>query len=263
MSWEALAWAKQTTGLGTSKKFLLVLLAEKADGFRCWPSVGTLAREMECSPRTVQRLLSELLDAGVIEREARYRPNGSRTTDLILLVRGGDNLSPQSDQAEPAEVDLGPERHPPHDTQTVTPPMTARVSPPEHHKNPKENLPTPSGRSEVAWTDTDGAMFLLQAEPVEITAQVVVAAWVDAIRENGVEPSKAQIGRVARTAKELLAKNNGDLVLEAARHAGEHGHAAIDSSMTFAAGKPLKPKLRSHGPSVKIDQSTGRQVEMQ
>lgn len=227
MSWEALAWAKKQTGLGLPKKFLLVLLAEKADGFRCWPSIGSLAAEMECSTRTVQRLLSELVDLGLITREARFRPNGSRTTDMIMLIEGGDKLSPPHGEQET-----------PPDTQTVTPPVTRRVSPPEHHKNTN----TSGGSGELALADSDGSLFLVKAEPVEITAQVVVAAWVDEIRKNGVEPTKAQIGRVARTAKELLAKNDGGKVLEAARHAGFHGNAAVDSALTILNGKPFKPQ---------------------
>lgn len=239
MSWEALAWAKSTTGLGTSKKFLLILLAEKADGFRCWPSVGTLAREMECSVRTVQRLLSELSDLRVIEREARYRPNGSRTTDMISLLSNGDILTPPPAWSEPQDEETGPSDTPPGDTLRVTPPVTPCESPPEHHLNTSKNNNYTSGGHELALADSDGAMFLVQAEAVEITAQVCVAAWIDEIRHNGVEPTKAQIGQAARTSKELLAKNDGTVVLNAARSAGEHGHVRIDSAMTIAAGKPF------------------------
>lgn len=255
MSWEALGWAKQQKGLGQANKLLLILLAEKADGWACWPSIATLAEEMEVSDRTVQRHLKELEDAHVLRREERKRPNGSRTSDKFVLVNRGDNLSPppcDTSTEDVAGTSVGVTNcHQGGDMQGVTPRTPVEL---------KNNYPTASGGEQIAWTDTDGAMFLVQAEPVEITARVVVAAWVDKIRENGVEPSKAQVGRVARTAKELLEKNDGTVVLEAAKLAGEAGHAAVDSSMTIAAGKGFvrKPTLR---PSSTFVASNGTVVE--
>lgn len=42
---------------------------------------GTIARAMNISPRTVQRHLTELENAGLIRREERYRPSGGRTSN--------------------------------------------------------------------------------------------------------------------------------------------------------------------------------------
>lgn len=70
-----------------------------------------------------------------------------------------------------------------------------------------------------------------------ITARDVAATWVDACRQNGVEPSRAQIGQVAKTAKEILASNDPQLVLEAATAAGVKGYPSIDRELTVLAGR--------------------------
>lgn len=71
----------------------------------------------------------------------------------------------------------------------------------------------------------------------KITARDVVATWVDACRGNGTEPSKAQIGQVGRTAKELLAHNEPQRVLNAAHVAGAKGYSTIDRELTAIAGR--------------------------
>jgi hypothetical protein len=47
---------------------VLVNLAERADplGYGAWPAVTTLATTLECSTRTIQRALRELVAAGLI-----------------------------------------------------------------------------------------------------------------------------------------------------------------------------------------------------
>lgn len=259
MSWEALAWAKQQKGLGTQGKLLLILLAEKTGSTHsCYPSVARLADEMECSPRTVQRLLAKFDADGLIRRTPRKR----RTTVYTLLLTAititpADCVVMEDDQVEMGDTEspMGDNPALMGDNQTVTPRVTPCVSP-----EPQKNTSTSGGSDELALADDDGALFLVKAERVEITAQVVVAAWVDEIRKNDVEPSKAQIGRVARMAKELLEKNNGDRVLTAARHAGAQGHAAIDSALTITHGKPFEDR-RPQKPSSVVTTSTGRAVE--
>lgn len=263
MSWEALAWAKQRRGLGCQGKMLLFLLAEKTGSTHsCYPSVARLAEEMEVSERTVQRLLAKFEDLGLIKRTPRNR----RTTVYTLIidqitvtpadnvvteaqVEMGDSESPMGDNG-PAKGDRNAVKG---DSQSVTPRVTAKVSP-EHQKNTTKN----NYSVELALSD-DSGMYLVQAEEVEITARVCTAAWVDEIRRNDVEPSKAQIGRVARTCKELLDKNDGVRVLEAAKAAGAAGHAAIDSSMTIAAGKGFAPIKKARPP--RVDVKTGMQLD--
>ena len=51
----------------------------------CWPGNKTIARELELSPRTVQRALGDLERAGLVEKHQRHRKNGSLTSNLYRL----------------------------------------------------------------------------------------------------------------------------------------------------------------------------------
>lgn len=74
-------------GLGLAERYVLVHLADRANPatWRCFPSHKTLARELEVSPRSVQTYLGRLEDRGLISREPRFRPNGERSSDIILV----------------------------------------------------------------------------------------------------------------------------------------------------------------------------------
>jgi hypothetical protein len=98
-------------------------------------------------------------------------------------------------------------------------------------------------------------------DSLAITAQDVTAAWIDATRENGVQPSKGQIGRLSAMAKQALeAGNDPELVLAAAESAGSSGHSNLDSSITWLASQRNGRHLRSVG-TVTRDPETGARVE--
>lgn len=50
-----------------AEALLRLLIDKRGRNESCWPSEGLLAREMQCSVRTVRRLLAELREAGLIE----------------------------------------------------------------------------------------------------------------------------------------------------------------------------------------------------
>lgn len=54
----------------------------KAD---CWPAVNTIAKDMNLSRSTVKRALHDLTSAGLVEKEARFRENGSHTSNRLLV----------------------------------------------------------------------------------------------------------------------------------------------------------------------------------
>lgn len=72
MSLEAYTWA---AGLplnvcsGTAYRVLL-MLADRVDplGYTAWPSVLGMSETLQCSPRTVQRGIRELVEAGLIRK---------------------------------------------------------------------------------------------------------------------------------------------------------------------------------------------------
>ena len=63
-----------------------IALRERTDASGgCWPGIKTIARELELSPRTVQRALGDLERAGLVEKHQRHRKNGSLTSNLYRL----------------------------------------------------------------------------------------------------------------------------------------------------------------------------------
>ncbi|NLT15582.1 MAG: helix-turn-helix domain-containing protein [Clostridiales bacterium] len=54
-------------------------------GSDCWPSINTIASDLQLSRSTVKRALHDLVKAGLIEKEVRYRENGSNTSNRIIL----------------------------------------------------------------------------------------------------------------------------------------------------------------------------------
>lgn len=88
VSWQALNWATSIEVGDSTRKLVLILLANYAgmDDGVCFPSQKRLAREAEVSERTIRRILARLEDDGLIERQRRHRASdGSRTTDRIRL----------------------------------------------------------------------------------------------------------------------------------------------------------------------------------
>lgn len=51
----------------------------------CWPSVNTIASDLNLSRSTVKRALNDLNKAGLIDKEPRYRKNGSHTSNRLIL----------------------------------------------------------------------------------------------------------------------------------------------------------------------------------
>ena len=67
-------------------KTVYVYLRDRGDSEgACWPGVKTIARELKLSPRTVQRALRDLEQAGLVQRQPRYRENGSCTSNRYLI----------------------------------------------------------------------------------------------------------------------------------------------------------------------------------
>ena len=56
-------------------------------GQDCWPAVNTIAKDMNLSRSTVKRALNDLVQAGLLEKQSRYRENGSHTSNRLVLKR--------------------------------------------------------------------------------------------------------------------------------------------------------------------------------
>jgi len=117
MSLEALLWVVDLPlrACSATARSVLACLAERADklGYGAYPKVATIATKLECSERTVQRAIRELLDRGLIregdpERVARHRadhrPNvyDVLTPALVILEesRGDTYVTPSESRGD-------------------------------------------------------------------------------------------------------------------------------------------------------------------
>ena len=120
MNW---AWGRR---LKPTAKLVLMSLADAADDQGlCWPSIPTLARKCCISTRTVQRILGELVEAGLLRAEPRFRKDRSRSSNrYCLALEGGDNLSGAPDMGDrgPLTPVTGPR------DESVTPRTTNRTA---------------------------------------------------------------------------------------------------------------------------------------
>ncbi len=89
MNW---AWKQQ---VAPTVKLVLMSLADAADDHGvCWPSLPTVARKCNISPRTVRRMVRELVAGGLLRCEPRFRHDGSSSSNrYTLALEGGDKLS--------------------------------------------------------------------------------------------------------------------------------------------------------------------------
>ena len=52
---------------------------------QCYPAIGTIAKELRLSRRTVDRAIADLEQAGLLMKEQRWRENGGRSSLLYTL----------------------------------------------------------------------------------------------------------------------------------------------------------------------------------
>ena len=62
-------------------------LADRANqNMKCWPAIPTIAHALKLSESTVKRALGDLLKAGYISKESRYRKKGGNSSTLYTLT---------------------------------------------------------------------------------------------------------------------------------------------------------------------------------
>ena len=67
-------------------KAVYIYLRDRADpSGSCWPGIKTIASDLGLSRSTVKRALNELVQRGYLTKVARYRSNGSHTSNLYRL----------------------------------------------------------------------------------------------------------------------------------------------------------------------------------
>ncbi|AGA68867.1 HTH domain-containing protein [Desulfitobacterium dichloroeliminans LMG P-21439] len=54
---------------------------------KCYPAIGTIARELKLSRSTVKRAIADLEKSGRLRKEQRWRENGGKSSNLYYLVQ--------------------------------------------------------------------------------------------------------------------------------------------------------------------------------
>ena len=76
----------QDQELGPRAKAVYIFLKDHADkDGACWPGINTIAAGVSLSRSTVKRALDDLVQAGLVVKERRWRGNGSLTSNLYLI----------------------------------------------------------------------------------------------------------------------------------------------------------------------------------
>lgn len=104
MSVQAITWALGVRVRSATHKAVLLVLANRMDpaGFG-WPSQKLVAKEAQCSDRTVRRVLADLEEDGVLIRSDRRRKDGSYSTDAIQFAMPIDDPADNLAAGQPAD----------------------------------------------------------------------------------------------------------------------------------------------------------------
>ena len=66
-------------------RILCYLLMRAGNQDICYPSLNTISKDIDISLSTVKRAIGDLERAGFIDKERRYRQDGSNSSNLYIL----------------------------------------------------------------------------------------------------------------------------------------------------------------------------------
>lgn len=84
--------------MDTVHSVLIYLIDRSNKGLTCFPAIPTMAEQLHISVSTVKHALKELLDAGYIRKEARFREkNHGQSSNLYTLLFIEQTSEPEND----------------------------------------------------------------------------------------------------------------------------------------------------------------------
>lgn len=169
----------------------------------------------------------------------RDDPNGTRPQDDEPSERNPNGIRTESEPDSEGSPD---------GVRTDSEPRVDACAPAPSLEPTPEPEPTPLRAS-----DRKRSARIPNADP---NAGAVVAAWVEAMAENDTTPTAGMRAQVGKLARELLAGNDTNRVLAAARQAGRKGYATIDRELAAMNGRPAVA-----GAGQRRDPKTGRAVD--
>ena len=61
-------------------------LHDRADkNGKCYPAIGTIAKDLKLSRSTVKRAITDLENSGHLRKEQRWRENGGKSSNMFYL----------------------------------------------------------------------------------------------------------------------------------------------------------------------------------
>ena len=85
MSWFGTIYADEELSHRARAVYMYLRDRSDAEG-KCWPGIKTIAADLKLSRSTVKRALSDLEKHGYLEKEHRFRENGSYTSNLYTVT---------------------------------------------------------------------------------------------------------------------------------------------------------------------------------
>ena len=92
------------SGLKSRALSILIYLIDRSNkDLTCFPAIPTMAEQLHISISTVKRALHELVDAGFVKKDARFRDkNRGQTSNLYTLVQPENVPTPAKPDTAPA-----------------------------------------------------------------------------------------------------------------------------------------------------------------
>jgi len=268
-----------------ARKLWLVAWAEKAnDGTRAgWPTREVLAHRTGRSPSRASHIAEELVTEGVLKRDGGGNRGGPARYILLPIAdagKGALRAHPKgevksADAAHPDEPAKGaPRPHPSspgksaasaHPKPKVKGAESARKGAGSGRKgaDPKPG-PAETGSLPLI-PSTDQPSLTPSGDPNDepVTAQTILAAFIDWVRENDGNLTRRTIGILASQIGDLLNQDVPDKYIRKALadwFLGGHNPSTFDSYANTAMNAAARDRLaqqNGHGPKPKRDYSRG------
>ncbi|GAA3096367.1 helix-turn-helix domain-containing protein [Streptosporangium carneum] len=213
MSIAVMNWVWQHSPTSGNQRLVLLALADacsRDDGTGCWPAVATIARKANISPRSVRRVMADLVAAGHLVVHRGIGPRGTNGYSLVLRKPVHSDIEPVYESVETVDNSFDPGRDVTPDNPSGLTQATARgdtgvrggvtqasPNPPEnHHEPPPPARARASGAPAPGRASGGGEPGQEIPEPVRSFAAALGAAW---------PLSPAQVRRLAPAVTAALA----------------------------------------------------------
>lgn len=129
MSIAVMNWVWQHSPTSGNQRLVLLALADacsRDDGGGCWPAVATVARKANITPRSVRRVIAELVAAGHLVVNRGAGPRGTNGYSLVLQKPVRNELEPVYESVETVDNSFDPGQDVSPDDLSGLTPATAR-----------------------------------------------------------------------------------------------------------------------------------------